>query len=76
MARQARTRPGRTERPVAAEPATDPRAGSDRALAALLARKVGWGSGGKANAGERESSGPRRLPLEGLTGGDFPSRRS
>lgn len=77
MARQARNRPGRTERPAAAQAAPgadDGRAASNRALAAILSRKVGWAGAGKANAGERESSGLRRIPLDGITGGDFPSK--
>src|SRR5918995_456953 len=78
MARQVRHRPGRTDRPEAAGPgpasAPDPRAASNHALAAILSRKVGWAGAGKANAGERESSGLRRIPLDGITGGDFPSK--
>src|SRR5688500_6201987 len=78
MARQVRHRPGREAAPEAWErapaPAADPRAASNRALAAILSRKVGWAGAGKANAGERESSGLRRIPLDGITGGDFPSK--
>jgi hypothetical protein len=75
VARQVSKRPGRTDRPAAAEPEpAGRREESNQALAAVLARKVGWEGGGKANAGERESAGLRRLPLEGITGGDFPRR--
>jgi len=77
MARQVHHRQGRSE-PPAAEPApaslADPRAAGNRALAAMLTRKVGWERAGAANAGERPSSGLRRIPLEGLKGGDFPDR--
>ena len=63
--------PPRSRRP---RPVADPRAAGNRALAAMLGRKVGWDKAGAANAGERQSSGLRRIPLEGLKGGDFPSR--
>jgi hypothetical protein len=78
MARQVDRRHGRGEPPAvpqqAPAPAADQRAASNQALAAVLARKVGWEKAGKANAGEREVSGLRRLPIEGIAGGDFPSR--
>ena len=78
MARQVDRRHGRAEPPAAPRPAqapaADPRAASNQALAAVLARKVGWERSGAANAGERESSGLRRLPIEGIAGGDFPRR--
>src|SRR5215210_890326 len=50
----------------------DPRSPGNRALAHMLAREVGWKGAGKANAGERESSGLRRIPVEGIKGA--PSR--
>jgi hypothetical protein len=76
--RHLRQRDGRPERPDAADAASatsaDPRAASNQALAAVLGRKVGWSRAGAANAGEREVAGLRRIPLEGLTGGDIPER--
>ena len=78
MTRQVDRRHGRAEPPAAPQhapaPAADARAASNQALAAILGRKVGWERAGAANAGEREVAGLRRLPIEGITGGDFPSR--
>src|SRR4051794_15214777 len=78
MARQVDRRHGPAEPSGASQrtaaPAADARAASNQALAAILGRKVGWERSGAANAGERESSGLRRLPIEGIRGGDFPKR--
>ena len=58
MARQVHDRHGRQDPPAAQEqapaPVADPRAAGNQALAAMLARKVGWEKAGAANAGERQ----------------------
>ena len=59
---------------AAPAPAADPRAASNQALAASSpARSAGSAPAPRTRASGR-SSGLRRLPIEGITGGDFPKR--